>query len=645
KELNMRQQRWIELFSDYDCEIRYYPRKANVLADAFSRKERVKPRRVRAIMLRGLNQQMEKKEDGGLYFIDQGWDFIDRLCKDNNYGRDSCIKIYFAVFADVAKALGTTRYNSWDTHLPLAEFSKNHSYHSSIQCAPFEALYGRRCRLPVLWAEIGESGLIEPKLVQETTDKVVLIKEKLKATMDRQKSYADNRRKPLEFEAGDRVLLKDQPVSYRLRLPEELSSVHDIFHVSNLKKCLADANLHVPLDEIKIDKTLRFVEEPIEIMNREVKSLKHSKISIVKVRWNSKCGPEFTWEREDHMKTNSLRGFCEVDVHQDEYAYSVLDMFVDRMGLLDPRGGGKKNKKQAKQAAGIKSNTNVPYGSGLDYGISPLVDVTNGLSLIAMKISTLMMLGLYTNSMCLESWGRSIYAKILIKSDACNGFSNNLVLDVPNLEGPGYSKEAIHVEYQVDKRKGGSSGDDEGFVEVKKKKSGNNGKKNVSSSGNGTFTLSNSFEVLNVDDLANEQVESSNKASTSSVQKEWQSATPLVEKINMFEKQMLEEKCMLVDADGKPLKKVDHFDDHDSEDEVEPIDNEMANFLASKPSGVRYGTKSLLEQYKETYGNAEYDYDPYDEDLYGGQEIPDHIQSIYDNLDFKVRGRKKKHIT
>ncbi|GJT73856.1 putative reverse transcriptase domain-containing protein [Tanacetum coccineum] len=88
---------------------------------------------------------------------------------------------------------------SWDTHLPLAEFSYNNSYHSSIRCAPFEALYGRKCRLLVLWAEIGESSLIRPELVQETTDKVVLIKEKLKATRDRQKSYADNRRKPLEF--------------------------------------------------------------------------------------------------------------------------------------------------------------------------------------------------------------------------------------------------------------------------------------------------------------------------------------------------------------------------------------------------------------------------------------------------------------
>ncbi|GJY90156.1 hypothetical protein Tco_0505352 [Tanacetum coccineum] len=149
------------------------------------------------------------------------------------------------------------------------------------------------------WEEIGESSLTGPKLVLDTTDKVVLIKEKLKAAIDRQKSYADKRRKPLEFEILERI----GPVAYRLRLPEELSSVHDTFHVSNLKKCLADANLHVPLNEIKIDKTLRFVEELVEIMDREIRNLKRSKIPLVKVHWNSKRGPEFTWEREDHMKS------------------------------------------------------------------------------------------------------------------------------------------------------------------------------------------------------------------------------------------------------------------------------------------------------------------------------------------------------
>ncbi|GKF88940.1 hypothetical protein Tco_0262903, partial [Tanacetum coccineum] len=115
------------------------------------------------------------------------------------------------------------------------------------------------------------------------------------------------------FEILERIGL----VAYRLILPKELSGVHDMFHVSNLKKCLADASLYVPLDDIKIDKTLCFVEEPVEIMNREVKSLKRSKIALVKVRWNSKRGPEFTWEREDYMKSNYPQLFV---VRADESA-------------------------------------------------------------------------------------------------------------------------------------------------------------------------------------------------------------------------------------------------------------------------------------------------------------------------------------
>ncbi|GKB21697.1 putative reverse transcriptase domain-containing protein [Tanacetum coccineum] len=475
----------IELFSDYECEIRYHHGKANVVADALSRKERVKSRR-----------QMERKGDGSLYFMDRIWvplvggvriiimdeahksryfvhpgvekmhydlrdmywwprmkrdiatyvsecltctrvkvehqrpsgllqqpeipewkwenttmDFIiklprtrsghdaiwsvvDRLTKSAHFlasREDYSMKKFERLYTDeiiarhgvsvsiildhdawftsrlwqtFQKALGTrldmsTAYHpqtdgqsertiqtledmlracvidfggSWDVHLPLAEFSYNNSYHTSIRCAPFEALYGRKCRSPVLWAEIGEGSLIGPELVQETTDKVVVIKEKLQAARDRQKSYADSGRKMTEYEVGENVLLKVSPwkgvmrfgkkgklapryvgpfeilerigpVAYRLRLPEELIGVHDTFHVSNLKKCLGNANLHVPLNEIKIDKTLRFVEEPIEIMDREVKSLKRSRIPLVKVRWNSKRGPEFTWEREDYMKS------------------------------------------------------------------------------------------------------------------------------------------------------------------------------------------------------------------------------------------------------------------------------------------------------------------------------------------------------
>ncbi|GKE11691.1 putative reverse transcriptase domain-containing protein [Tanacetum coccineum] len=168
---------------------------------------------------------------------------------------------------------------SWDVHLPLVEFSYNNSYHASVRCAPFEALYGRKCRSPIMWAEVGEGQLIGPALVQETTEKISRIKDRLKAARDRQKSYADKRRKPLEFSVGDYVLLKVSPwkcvvcfgkkgklsprfvgpfeiiekvgpVAYRLDLPEELNGVHDTFHVSNLKKCLTDPTLKVPLDKI-----------------------------------------------------------------------------------------------------------------------------------------------------------------------------------------------------------------------------------------------------------------------------------------------------------------------------------------------------------------------------------------------------------
>ncbi|GKE82154.1 hypothetical protein Tco_1552154, partial [Tanacetum coccineum] len=155
--------------------------------------------------------------------------------------------------------------------------------------------------------------------------------DRLIAARDRQKSYADKRRKPLEFSVGDHVLPKVSPwkgvvrfgkkeklaprfigpfeiterighVAYRLRLPEELNGVHDTFHVSNLKKCLADPTLQIPLDEIQLDAMLNFVEEPMEILEREFKKLKRSRKTIIKVRWNSKRGPEFTWEREDQMK-------------------------------------------------------------------------------------------------------------------------------------------------------------------------------------------------------------------------------------------------------------------------------------------------------------------------------------------------------
>ncbi|GKC45458.1 putative reverse transcriptase domain-containing protein [Tanacetum coccineum] len=203
---------------------------------------------------------------------------------------------------------------SWDTYLPLAEFSYNNSYHSSIRCAPFEALYGMKFRSPVLWVEIGESLLIGPKMVLETTDKVVQIKERLKVARDHQKSYAGNRCKPVEFSVGDQVLLKVSPWKGVVRFSKKGKLAPRYvgpFEIIKGSKCLADANLHVPLEEIKVDKTLRFVEEPVKIIDREVKRLKSSRILIVKVCWNSKRGPEFTWEREDYIKAKYPHLFSE----------------------------------------------------------------------------------------------------------------------------------------------------------------------------------------------------------------------------------------------------------------------------------------------------------------------------------------------
>ncbi|KAI3827785.1 hypothetical protein L1987_01868 [Smallanthus sonchifolius] len=220
---------------------------------------------------------------------------------------------------------------NWDSHLSLIEFSYNNSYHTSINMAPFEALYGRKCRSPICWNEISEAQITGPELIQETSDKIIQIRDNIRTSRSRQKSYADKRRKPLEFQVGDLVLLKVSPwkgvirfgkkgklapryvgpfkilerigkVAYKLELPPSLGNVHPTFHVSNLKKCLADENLHILLDDVHIDETMHFIEKPVEIMDREIKQLKRSRIPIVKIHWESKCGPEFTWEREDQMK-------------------------------------------------------------------------------------------------------------------------------------------------------------------------------------------------------------------------------------------------------------------------------------------------------------------------------------------------------
>ncbi|GJX24546.1 putative reverse transcriptase domain-containing protein [Tanacetum coccineum] len=232
---------------------------------------------------------------------------------------------------DMLRACAIDFKKGWVNHLPLVDFSYNNSYHASIRAAPFEALYSQKCRSPVCWAEVGQVHLTGPEIVQETTEKIIQIKQRMQVACDRQKSYADLKRKPMEFQVGDKVMLKVSPwkgvvrfgkreklnlryvrpfkvlekvgvVAYNLELPQELSRVYNTFHVANLKKCYADEPLAVPLDGLHIDDKLYFVDEPVEIMDREVKWLKRSHIPIVKVQWYSRRGPEFTWECEDQFR-------------------------------------------------------------------------------------------------------------------------------------------------------------------------------------------------------------------------------------------------------------------------------------------------------------------------------------------------------
>ncbi|GKB48131.1 putative reverse transcriptase domain-containing protein [Tanacetum coccineum] len=480
KELNMRQCRRLELLSDYDCEIHYHPGKANVVADALSRKERLKPLRVRALVLMislnlpmqileaqvearkeenygikdlcGMIKKLEPRADETLFLNRRSWipffgDLRELIMHESHKSKYSVHprsnkmyqdlkKLYWwpnmkaEIATYVSKCLTCAKVKAecqkpsgllvqpviplwkWEnitmdfvTKLPITStgqdtiwliidrLTKSAHFLPIKETDSMEKLMRQylkkvvsRHGVPVsiisdrdskfmshFWKSLnealgtqldmstayhpqtdgqsqrtiqtledmllacvmdfgkGDAQLTGPEIVCETTKKIIQIKHRLQASRDRQRSYADKRHKPLEFQVGDKVILKVSlwkgvirfgkrgklnpryigpfkilakvgTAAYRLELPEKLSRVHSTFHVSNLKKCLSDEPLVILLDEIHVDDKLNFIKESVEIMDREVKRLKQSRIPIVKVCWNSRRGPEYTWEREDQMQ-------------------------------------------------------------------------------------------------------------------------------------------------------------------------------------------------------------------------------------------------------------------------------------------------------------------------------------------------------
>ena len=232
------------------------------------------------------------------------------------------------VFEDMLRGCVLDFSGSWDRYIPLMEFSYNNNYQSSIGMAPYEALYGRRCRTPMCWTELNEHKILGPDLVKDTEEKVQIIQQRLKVASDRQRSYANLKRKDIVYEVGDKLFLKVspwkkilrfgrkgklsprfigpykilEPVAYRLALPLELAKLHNVFYVSMLRRYHSDPSHILPIQDIQVQEDFTFDEEPKAILDREIRQLRNKQVPLVKVLWQHHGMEEATWEPESTMR-------------------------------------------------------------------------------------------------------------------------------------------------------------------------------------------------------------------------------------------------------------------------------------------------------------------------------------------------------